>query len=103
MTKKIVPIVSWTSGGHFPKVMNFLNRESVEEKAMIAATSILKKVKMNGDKAVIDAARKFDHSNITIDTIKISKDEIKGLLNLNEIFCFQPHVKFLCLSHFDFF
>ena len=76
MTKKIVPIVSWKSGGHFPKVMNFLNRESVEEKAMVAATSILKKVKMNGDKAVIDAAREFDQSNITIDTIKISEDEI---------------------------
>ncbi len=76
MTKKIVPIVSWKSGGHFPKVMNFLNRESVEEKAMVAATSILKKVKMNGDNAVIDAAREFDQSNITIDTIKISEDEI---------------------------
>ena len=49
---------------------------SGRKKAMVAATSILKKVRMNGDKAVIDAARKFDHSNITIDTIKISEDEI---------------------------
>ena len=34
---------------------------------------------------------------------KMSNDEIRGLLNLADIFCFQLYVKFLCLSHFDNF
>ena len=34
---------------------------------------------------------------------KMSKDEIRGLLNLADIFCFQLHVKFLCLINFDIF
>ena len=33
----------------------------------------------------------------------MSDDEIRGLLNLADIFCFQLYVKFLCLSHFDNF
>ena len=31
---------------------------------------------------------------------KISRDETKGLLNMADIFCFQLHIKLLCLSHF---
>ena len=34
---------------------------------------------------------------------RMSKDEIQGPLNLADIFRFQLHVKFLCLSHFKFF
>ena len=34
---------------------------------------------------------------------KMSKDGIQGPLNLADIFCFQLHVKFLCLSYFRIF
>jgi histidinol dehydrogenase len=76
MAVKVVPIKAWNSRGRFPTVSAFLERNSVEDGAMIAASKILSDVRKRGDKAVIAAAKKFDGSRITAQTLQVTKAEI---------------------------
>ena len=77
MAGKLAPIVAWNSKGRFPKVAAFLERSSVETDAMDAAASILKRVRKQGDKAVVAAAKKFDGSRMTTQTMRVSEAEIQ--------------------------
>ena len=44
---------------------------------MDAAASILKRVRKQGDKAVVAAAKKFDGSRMTTQTMRVSEAEIQ--------------------------
>ena len=77
MAGKLAPIVAWNSKGRFPKVAAFLERSSVETDAMDAAASILERVRKQGDKAVVAAAKKFDGSRMTTQTMRVSEAEIQ--------------------------
>ena len=77
MAGKLAPIVAWNSEGRFPKVAAFLERSSVETDAMDTAASILERVRKQGDKAVVAAAKKFDGSRMTAQTMRVSETEIQ--------------------------
>ena len=76
MATKLVPIKAWNSSGRFPAVSAFLERNSVEERAMAAASEILLDVRKRGDKAVVAAAKKFDGSRITAETMRVTNQEV---------------------------
>jgi histidinol dehydrogenase len=76
MAAKLVPIKAWNSSGRFPAVSAFLERNSVEERAMAAASEILLDVRKRGDKAVVAAAKKFDGSRITAETMRVTNQEV---------------------------
>ena len=82
MARKLAPIVAWNSKGRFPKVTAFLERSSVETDAMDVAASILQRVRKQGDKAVVAAAKKFDRSCITVQTMRVSEAEIQTAKHL---------------------
>ena len=76
MAAKLVPIKAWNSSGRFPAVSAFLERNSVEERAMAAASEILLDVRKRGDKAVVAAAKKFDGSHIRAETMRVTNQEV---------------------------
>jgi len=76
MSRTYAPIVKWGTDKKYKKVVDFLLRPSVEDKAMEAASRILALVKESGDKAVIDCARLYDGSNISIRRLQVSEAEI---------------------------
>ncbi len=77
MNRNLAQIVTWSSDRKYKKVENFLLRPAVEEKAMQVAATVLADVKERGDKAVIEYARLYDHSNISVRRIRVSPEEIK--------------------------
>jgi histidinol dehydrogenase len=76
MSTNLAPIVNWDPEGEYKQVDDFLLRPSVEEKAMKAASEILADVKARGDDAVIECARLYDGSNLTIDRLRVTDAEI---------------------------
>ena len=76
MSRNLAPIVRWGTDRKYKKVMDFLLRPAVEEQAMKAAATILADVRERGDKAVIECARRFDGSNISVRRIRVSPEEI---------------------------
>ncbi len=76
MSRNWAPIVKWDTSRKYGKVEEFLLRPAVEEQAMQAAASILADVEERGDKAVIECARRFDGSNISIRRLRVTDAEI---------------------------
>ncbi len=76
MSRSYAPIVKWGTDKKYKKVDDFLQRPSVEEKAMEVAARILALVKESGDKAVIDCARLYDGSNMSTRRIRVTPQEI---------------------------
>ena len=76
MSKNLAPIVKWGGDRKYKKVESFLLRPSVEEKAMKAAAKILADVKERGDKAVIECARLYDGSDISVRRLRVTPAEI---------------------------
>ncbi|MEN7973704.1 MAG: histidinol dehydrogenase, partial [Verrucomicrobiota bacterium] len=76
MSRNLAPIVKWGTDKKYKRAEDFLLRPSVEEQAMEAAARILADVKERGDKAVIDCARLYDGSNISVRRIRVSAEEI---------------------------
>ncbi|MDF7807361.1 histidinol dehydrogenase [Pontiellaceae bacterium B12219] len=76
MSSKLAPIVKWDTEATYKIVDDFLLRPSVEEKAMKAASEILADVKARGDEAVIDCARRYDGSDISLDRLRVTEAEI---------------------------
>lgn len=84
MDRNLAPIVTWESGKKCRKVEEFLLRPSVEEGAMKAAATILADIRARGDQAVIECARRFDGSNLTVRRMRVSPEEIdeaRGLVD----------------------
>jgi len=76
MSKILAPIVKWGTDRKYKKVENFLLRPSVENKAMEVAATVLADIRERGDKAVIEYARRFDGSNISMGRLRVTKEEI---------------------------
>ena len=76
MSRNYAPIVKWGADRKYKKVEDFLLRPSVEAKAMEAASRILADVKERGDKAIIDCARLYDGSNVSIRRLRVTPEEI---------------------------
>ena len=76
MNRNLAQIVTWSTDRKYKKVENFLLRPVVEEKAMQVAATVLAEVKERGDKAVIEYARLYDRSNISVRRIRVSPEEI---------------------------
>ncbi len=76
MTRKLAQITTWGTDRKYKKVEGFLLRPAVEEQAMTAATRILADVHERGDKAVIDYARLYDGSNLSIRRLRVTPEEI---------------------------
>jgi histidinol dehydrogenase len=76
MSKNLAPIVGWGTDRKYKKVENFLLRPAVEEKAMQVAAAVLADIREFGDKAVIEYARRFDGSNISMRRLRVSPEEI---------------------------
>lgn len=76
MKRKLAPIAKWGTDKKYKKVEDFLLRPSVETQAMTAAASILADVKERGDKAVIECARRFDGSDMTVRRMRVTPEEI---------------------------
>lgn len=82
MSRKLAPIVTWASDRKYKKVDDFLLRPSVEEKAMQVAAQILGEVKKRGDQAVIDCARLYDGSDLSVRRLRVTEKEIEAARNL---------------------
>jgi histidinol dehydrogenase len=76
MSKNLAPIVKWDSERKVKKVTDFLLRPSVEEKAMKTAATVLADIRLRGDKAVIEYARKYDGSNVSARRMRVTPEEI---------------------------
>jgi len=76
MSRKWAPIVTWGTDRKYKKVESFLLRPAVEEKAMDVAAAVLADVRERGDKAVVEYARRFDRSNISSRSMKVTPAEI---------------------------
>ncbi len=76
MSRNLAQIVKWGTERKYKKVENFLLRPAVEEKAMEVAATVLADVREFGDKAVIDCARRFDRSNLSVRRLRVSPEEI---------------------------
>jgi histidinol dehydrogenase len=78
MSRNLAPIVRWGTDKKYKKVADFLLRPAVEEEAMKAAATILADVRERGDKAVIECARRFDGSNISVRRIRVTLEEVEA-------------------------
>ncbi len=76
MSRNLAPIVKWGTDKKYKKVEDFLLRPSVEENAMKAAASILADVASRGDKAVVECAKRYDGSSITLSSMQVTPEEI---------------------------
>ena len=76
MSRNFAPIVQWGTDKKYTKVEHFLLRPAVEEQAMHVAAEVLADVKAQGDKAVLEYARRFDGSNLTAARLRVSAEEI---------------------------
>ncbi|MCF7818875.1 MAG: histidinol dehydrogenase [Kiritimatiellales bacterium] len=76
MSKNLAPILKWGTDKKYKKVEDFLLRPSVESKAMDVAATVLADIRERGDKAVIECARRFDGSNISIPRMRVTEEEI---------------------------
>lgn len=76
MSKDYAPIVEWSTDKKYEQVDDFLLRPSVEEGPMEAAAHILADVKERGDEAVIECAHRFDGSNVSVETMRVTAEEI---------------------------
>ena len=76
MSRNLTPIVKWGTDKKYKKVEDFLLRPSVEEKAMKAAAGILADVKERGDKAVVECAKRYDGSSVSIRSMQVTPAEI---------------------------
>lgn len=76
MNRNLAPILKWGTDKKYKKVEGFLLRPSVESKAMEVAATVLADIRERGDKAVIECARRFDGSNISIPRLRVTKEEI---------------------------
>ena len=76
MNINYAPIVKWDTDKTYSQVEDFLLRPSVEVKAMEAAAVILADVKARGDEAVIDCARRFDGSDLSLERLRVTAEEI---------------------------
>ena len=76
MNRNWAQIVKWGTDRKYKKVENFLLRPAVEKKAMEVASRVLADIREFGDKAVIDCARRFDRSNISVRRLRVSAEEI---------------------------
>jgi len=78
MNKKLAPIAKWGTDRKYKRVENFLRRPAVEELAVQVAATVLADVREFGDKAVINCARRFDGSNISVRRLRVSPEEVSA-------------------------
>ena len=76
MSKNLAPIVSWGTDKKYRKIESFLLRPAVEHQAMETAATVLSDIRERGDKAVIECARRFDGSNLSLRRIRVTAEEI---------------------------
>ena len=78
MSRSLAPITKWGTDRIYKKAENFLLRPSVEKTPMEVAARVLADIREFGDKAVLDCARRFDKSNISMRRIKVTPKEISA-------------------------
>jgi histidinol dehydrogenase len=55
-------------------------RQSVEDDVAVAVKGIIADVRRRGDDALVELTNKYDHANVTAQTLKLSADEIDAAL-----------------------
>jgi histidinol dehydrogenase len=76
MSDNLAPIVEWRSTCTNQVVEDFLLRPSVEDKAMEVARTVLSDIKARGDEAVLEYAHRFDGSQVALDSMRVTAEEM---------------------------
>lgn len=76
MKKTDAPIVKYSTRGRSAKIENFLKRPPVEKGADQVAATVLADIRKRGDRAVVRYARQFDRSPVSVDTLRVGREEM---------------------------
>lgn len=68
-------IMKWSGKEPSVEIENFLQRPSIDPKAERAAGTLLKKIRKDGDAAVLEAIEKFDQASLTIEQLPVTAEE----------------------------
>jgi len=72
-----VRLVEWTPGASNRVVSRFLSRPAFDDKAEETAVEVLAEVKNNGNKAVLDFAKRFDGVSLNVRQLRVTDSEIR--------------------------
>ena len=81
MVKNRLKIIEFDKNKNSSAIKMFFNREIVISKALEAANKIVKDIKINGDKALLQAISKYDNVNVNLKKIKVSDQEIQSAIS----------------------
>lgn len=95
MSKNLVKIIKWQSNKKSKLLDSFCNRDQVDSDADKIASKILNNIKLNGDKALLEAIKKYDSNKLSLNSILVTKSEIENSKK-NVDNSFKKSVKEVC-------
>lgn len=68
-------IIKWSDKEPSAEIEKFLQRPSIDPKAERTAGALLKKIRKDGDPALLEAIEKFDQASLTADRLAVTAEE----------------------------